>query len=430
MTDTTAVDFQPSENKSGSLFSKKDLDTNMVKLMLEEPFYAAILRGVNKIMTNSIPTAGVSTTGTDINMYWNPSFLADLTPAQVKGLLKHEAMHLAYDHTTTRRMTPHIIHNYATDLAINSDIPAEELPEGGLVPGQEFKELTDEQKSKMSDDAVARYYRISDKIASFPTHQSSEWYFAEIMEDEELKKDITEANDSGEFSMMDSHEEWGEMSDEEKQLVKAKIKKAVKDAIKESDASGRWGSVGRETREHLRKLVSNEVNWRAVLKKFCGLSRRGTRTTSWTRLNRRYAGVSPGVKRGYTSSIAVYIDQSGSVNTEALELIFAELESLSSRTEFVTYHFDTSVDESSETEWRKGKSVSAHRTRCGGTDFDCVTKHANENSNRFDGYLIITDGEAPMPAPSKLKRGWVIVPNRKLIFTPSKRDFVISMKDK
>jgi hypothetical protein len=31
MTDTTAVDFQPLENKSGSLFSKKDLDTSMVR---------------------------------------------------------------------------------------------------------------------------------------------------------------------------------------------------------------------------------------------------------------------------------------------------------------------------------------------------------------------------------------------------------------
>jgi len=57
-----------------------------------------------------------------------------------------------------------------------------------------------------------------------------------------------------------------------------------------------------------------------------------------------------------------------------------------------------------------------------------VTEHANKNSNRFDGYLILTDGEASDPGPSKLKRGWVLVPGQKLYFEASKRDFVISMK--
>ena len=311
--------------------SRFDLDPHLIRMMLDEPFFAGVLRGVNYEKTESIPTAGVLAKDGDVRMWWNPSFLAGLTNKQVKGLLKHEAMHLALEHTTSRRMEPHIIHNYATDLAINSDIPEEELPEGGLIPGKHFKELTELEKEKMGPEALARYDRVSNKIASFPKGESSEWYFTKLMEDPEVAEDIQNGgagDGSGLPGDMDSHDGWGDMTDEEKELVKGKIAKAVEDAVKDCDKTGRWGSVSSSMRSKLRQLISNEVDWRAVLKKFCGMSRRGTRSTSWSRLNKKYAGLTAGVKRGYTSSIAVYIDQSGSVGNSDLELAFANLRNL------------------------------------------------------------------------------------------------------
>ena len=433
--ESTNNDLLIGNEVSDEVAAKFNLDAHLIRVMLDEPFFAGVLRGVTFTKTETIPTAGVLAKDGDVHMWWNPKFLAGLTNKQVKGLLKHEAMHLALEHTTSRRMTPHIIHNYATDLAINSDIPEEELPEGGLIPGKAFKELTEADKEKMGDESVARYERVSAKIASFPKGESSEWYFTKLMEDPEVAKDIQEGqgDESGDGvpglpGGMDDHDGWGEMSEEEKELVKGKIKQAVADAVKECDRTGRWGSVGGEMRATLRELIANDVDWRAVLKKFCGVSRRGTRTTSWTRLNRKYAGLTAGVKRGYTSSIAVYIDQSGSVGNSDLELAFANLRSLAKRTEFTTFHFDTAVDEKSETQWRAGRSPEVHRTRCGGTDFECVTKHANKNKHRFDGYIIITDGEAAKPSPSRLKRGWLLVPNTNLLFDSDKRDFVMTMK--
>ena len=140
-------------------------------------------------------------------------------------------------------------------------------------------------------------------------------------------------------------------------------------------------------------MISNEVDWRSILKQFCGMSKRGTRTTTWsnvnmTHLHPKYGPLATGAKRGYTSSIAVYIDQSGSVDQASLELAFAELRSLARHTEFTTFHFDTAVDEKSEALWKKGRTPQAHRTRSGGTCFDCVTKHANKNRGRFDGYIL------------------------------------------
>jgi len=433
----TSTDLTPAVHVDETLAAKFDLEPHRVKMMLDEPFFAGVLRAVNYEKTEAIPTAGVLAKDGDIHMWWNPKFLAGLTDKQVKGLLKHEAMHLALEHTTSRRMTPHIIHNYATDLAINSDIPEEELPEGGLIPGKAFKELSEEDKIKMGEDSVAQYERVSAKIASLPRGKSSEWYFTKLMEDPQVAKDIQEGpkgngeNGKGTPGLpggMDEHSGWDELSDEERELVKGKIAKAVEDAVKDCDRTGRWGSISGGTRQILRDLISKEVDWRAVLRKFCGLSRRADRRNNIRRLNRKYTGIHPGVERGYTSSIAVYIDQSGSVGNAELELAFAELRNLARRAQFTTFHFDTEVDVKSETEWRRSKTPEARRTRFGGTDFQCVTKHANAHASRFDGYIIITDGEAAKPTPSKLKRGWLLVPGTQLLFDADRRDFVMKMK--
>jgi predicted metal-dependent peptidase len=395
--------------------NNRDLTPHLLRMMFDEPFFARILRGVNIEFGDDIPTAGVMVKDGDVHMIVNPDFMSSLSDSHIKGLLKHECFHLAFEHCTSRRLEPHNIANIAADLAINSDIPASELPEGGLVPGQAFE-------GPGADSPLGKLIEL------LPKHESQEWYFTKIMQDDEAKKQA-----EGEGNGFDDHGGWGEMSDEEKELVKGKMKEVLKQAVKDSDRTGKWGSVGSSMRSKLRDMVSNEVDWRAILKQFCGMSKRGTRTTTWSNINvvhlhPEYGPMATGAKRGYTSSIAVYIDQSGSVGNTELEMAFAELRNLARNTEFTTFHFDTEVDEDSETLWRKNKTPQSHRTRCGGTDFQCVTKHANKNRNRFDGYIIITDGEASKPKPSKLKRCWLLVPGTKLCFSSDKRDFVAKMK--
>ncbi len=429
----TSTDLTPANHVDEVAAKNFDLDKFLVKLQLEEPFFCKVLRKVTKVKTDAIPTAGVLAKEGDIKMWWNPRFLAGLTGRQVLGLLKHECYHLVFEHTTTRRFEPHIVWNYATDLAINSLIPEEELPEGGLIPGKAFKELTAEQVEKMGMEGVERYRRVSEKIASFPLKEASEWYFARLMEDEEVKDAITNPGEDGEGNgmpgNMDDHEGWGEMTDEEREIARGKIRQAVEDAVKECDRKGTWGTVSSETRGVIREAISKEIPWELILKQFVGMSRRAKRSTSRMRLNKKYPGIHSGFKRGYTSSIAVYLDQSGSVTDDELSLLFGELRNLASNTEFVTFHFDTEVDLESETTWRSGKTPVAHRTRCGGTCFKAPSQHANANKHRFDGYLILTDGYAPDPGHSRLKRGWVVTTGGEL------QDFMdkevkIKMKDR
>jgi predicted metal-dependent peptidase len=425
-----------------------DMDRYMVRLMWDEPFYAKVLRGINKKRTEQIPTAGVAVVDGQVTYYWNPRFVASLEKDEgsdkIIGLTIHECLHLAYDHCTDRAHKDHArVWNYATDLAINCQIPLDKLPSCGIWPGKEFEPVKEEIREKIGEERAAKFDALSRLIADLDQHLSAEEYFTILMSDKDAQEAI-EGNEAGQPGegmgedgfgsgmpgSMDDHGAWGDMSEEDQAVAKAQIKQAMAEAAKDCDQKGSWGSVPAETRAEIRRMIANDIPWQAVLKKFVGMSRRSVRRTSWGKINKKNPMLVPGSKRSMTASIAVYIDQSGSVGNDELEMLFAELGSLAKKTEFTTFHFDTSIDEKSETVWKKGRTPQAHRTRCGGTCFNAVVNHANKNKHRFDGILILTDGYAPKPDPCRMKVGWVITPSGTTeSWMQGTRNFIIKMME-
>jgi len=410
-----------------------NLDDHLVALLFKEPFYADIIRSLHKEATEKIPTAGVLFKDDIMKMWWNPLFLAAYNAMQVGGILKHESLHLALEHTTTRRYQPHIWWNWATDLAINSSLSEEEMPPCGLRPGKKFKIPAD--FSEWTPKQQARHLALSALIESFPLHLTGEEYFARLLESDVVQEMMEEAKamggEPGEGAPgmpgMDDHEGWDELSDEEREYVAGKVRQSVKEAMEKADAKNAWGSVPAGMREEIRKRVRGEIDWRSILKQFVGATHRADRTSSVFRVNKKYPGVHPGFSREYTPRIHVYMDQSGSVGDEDIALFFGELASLSTRAQFTLYYFDTEVDEENKLEWRKGTIPKTLRTRCGGTDFDAPTRHAAKT--KPEGYIILTDGGAPKPQHSRIRRAWVLCPGQELAFPDlDGRDVIVKMK--
>jgi len=408
--------------------SNFSMDAHMVALLLNEPFFSSLLVGVNKESTEAIPTAGVTVRDAIPWLYWNPRFVAALKPVKVRGLLKHEAYHLIFKHCTSRKVDPHIIWNWATDLAINSLISSAELPDGGLRPGHalDLSQITDPAR-------LAKWQKVSALIESLPPNKVSEWYFAKLLEDEEVSETISGKGEPGGeggegIGPLDDHDGWGDLSDEEKEVAEGRIRQALEEAVKKCDATGNWGSVPGEARNRIREMVSNEVDWKSLLRSFVGRTQRAKRSSTMKRINRKYPYIHPGRKRGHSAHLAVYMDQSGSVSDQDMALLFGELNNLAKKVQFTLLPFDSSVDTANEIEWRRGQKVPPQRFRCGGTNFSAVAKHADENKHRFDGYIVLTDGECSDPGPSRLRRAWVIVPGRELMFPAPAGDLVIKMK--
>lgn len=408
-----------------------DIDSHLVNLMFQEPFYADVIRSLHKESTRDISTAGVLAKDGVLNMWYNPLFLGAYNPMQVRGVMKHEALHLCLEHTTTRRYEPHSIWNWATDLAINSTLTEDEMPPCGLRPGKPLRE-PQEWPAETTQEQIERFRRISKLIESFPLNLASEDYFGRLMENEDVQQMVEENTVYilGDGNSMDDHEGWDGMSDEEREYVAGKVRQAVKDAMERADGRNSWGSTPAHMREEIRRKVRGEIDWKAVLRNFVGATQRADRSTSVLRVNKKYPGIHAGSTRDYRPTIACFVDQSGSVGDKELELLFGELQSLTSRADFVVYHFDTEVDKDSRTKWNKGRIQKAHRTRCGGTDFNAPTGWVNDGKEKCEAVIILTDGCAPKPVHSRVRRCWVITPGSKMEFQPDARDVVVQLKKK
>jgi len=409
-----------------------DIDPFLVQFLLHEPFFSNILRRISKQKTDQVPTAGVAVQDKSFTLYWNPKFLASLPKKHVIGLLKHEMYHLIFNHCTARRQEPHTLWNIATDLAINSLIDYSLLPEGGLVPGRKPKAPDPETRKNMSESSIKFWTRLASIIENIEPRQASEFYMNRLLEDEELKESYEQMEaENAVFEIgFDDHGDWAEgLSSEEKQMLEEKLKEMVASAVKEADQKNSWGSISGETRAQLRKLYNKSVNWKKILLNFVGKRQRANKSNTHRRINRKYPYIHPGKHKNYTSNLAVYIDQSGSVSDQALTLFFGTLESLAKNVTFTMYHFDTQVDEKSEYTWKKGKkNIAAFRTRGGGTCFDCVEDHYRKNLSRFDGCIVLTDGGAAKPKSTVGQRCWVLEPGTNLAFANDKKDTVVHMK--
>ncbi|NDC75909.1 hypothetical protein EBZ70_11685 [bacterium] len=400
-----------------------NLDRHIIKFLQDNTFFAELSRYIRKAPTTDIPTAAVAYDPQydDITLYWNPDFLKPMSDAEVRGLLTHEFYHLVFDHLTTRRKTPPKMWNVATDLAINSLI----ADHAGVFPQPaDGRKLTDEEKAAMP---------IAQLISQLPRNHSSEWYYEKLKEkaEEEKKKGNNPDAAFGDLDSLDDHSTWDDLPEEMKELVKGKVKAIVDRAVKAADAQANgWGNIPAELREQIRASVTPVVNWRNVLRQFVGNLARGERANSIKRINKRFPYIHPGVKRGYVAKLLVAIDQSGSVDDTQLAIFFSELASLTKKVSVTILPFDAAADLKDSFEWRKGTKVEAKRVRGGGTDFNAPTRILNDpkNRGRWDGMLVLTDGECDKPIPSRIKRGWVLSPGHKLLFSTEETTIHIDPK--
>ena len=365
-----------------------DLKLHAYRLLMDEPFFAALSRKLEKREDRSIPTAGVRVCPdtAQFEMIYNPEFFASLPEDHIKGVLKHEFYHLIFEHVTSRKPegVPHKTWNIAADLAINSHLVGE-LPELACMPG------------------VGPFENL-------PKLKSAEWYLKNITDDQ-----VDQCGGEGEgepgTGQLDDHSGWDEEGDDAaaaaNAMAKERLKQAMKEAAKEASKSPNgWGSVSGDLKKEIIKRLETKVDWKKVLRYFIKTSQRANKSSTVRRINKRYAYIHPGKKVKRQAKIAIAIDQSGSVSNNMLESFFAELNKLSKLAAFTVIPFDTRVDDKLVYEWKQGKSHKAERVMCGGTCFDAPTEYVNKRGD-FDGVIILTDMEAPKPKNCKAQRMWL-----------------------
>ena len=396
------------------------LDPHIIKFMQECEFWAEVSRHIKKVPTRDIPTAGIgyNRMTEEVTMFWNPEFVATLNASEINSLIKHEFLHLLLGHITSRGHTPGWHWNIAEDLAINSMLEEskaktnELIPMNWCVPGRAYGIPKDDE----TDEDKARREHFSNLFLSFEKLKTSEYYYHKLAEDKQKNPGMYAGN---EIETVDVHD-WDQVPDDLKDFIKAKIRSYISKAQRRADQTGSsgWGDISSEMQAEIRRLVSGIVDWKRVLANFIGTLHSNERSTSIKRLNHRYPYIHPGTKRKRQAKLLIAIDQSGSVDDEQLEIFFSELVNLTRRVSVDILPFDCYADPKMIYTWKRGQVPKFKRVLTGGTDFSAPTNVVNDPMQRgqYDGFLIMTDGEAPEPCSSRVKRGWIISKGHKLLF--------------
>ena len=90
------------------------------ELLLKEPFYAHVLSGMPRIVSQDVETIGLKWNGQQVVLQVNPEwFCKGLAATQRKVVLKHEVLHIVFRHLFRPADRNAILYSIAADLVVN-----------------------------------------------------------------------------------------------------------------------------------------------------------------------------------------------------------------------------------------------------------------------------------------------------------------------
>jgi predicted metal-dependent peptidase len=399
-----------------------------------------------------LPTAGMSAGGT---FYYNPDFILSLSLADLAGVILHETLHFvrndAKKFPTCKAPDLAVLANIACDCANNDDLVEAKwsLP-GRPLTEEEFKEdahvegifwvpasvgekngrtaevyfealrkrphkpcktrSTFGTCSQCKDDGSPRQESACGGVAGNP-HPNEEKFAPGSGAGNEKPKDAPE--DGG-----------GEMSEQEQERLRAAVAKAVQSHVKQNGRGSAPSDLSRWADE---KLQPPRIPWQ---QKLARAARRavakaaGAQDYSFGKPSRRQAGVGHGPGRprlpalhGYTPSIAVVIDTSGSMGSGQLAEAMSETAGIL-RTCHAGVTFCAIDCRLGDVKKVKTWQEAARNLKGGGgTDMAPAFKALREQRDPPSIVVCITDGMIGNPGPSpepQMKVIWVLVGSRYL----------------
>lgn len=367
--------------------NEESLAKGIKDLMLQEPFYGLFLIGLNKTWSTIVPTAGVSKNKIGVQLTINENFWEPLPKEHKQGILKHEILHIAFGHLTLRHkyLDPKLF-NIAADIEINQYIRKDYLPDFALYP-ETFPELN--LPSRAGTDV---YYKLLEDAKNNGQSETLNNILNQIEE---------------ENSVYD-HSTWSDFEDldeAEKKLIEKQIEHQLKSAAEETQK--KQGNIPGELSELIRRLLEVEpakFDWRTYLRRFVGNSNVVYTKKLRRKYNKRYME-NPGLKIKFKNHVLVAIDTSGSVSSEELKEFLSEIHHIHRTGNKVSIvQCDTQLYAPEPFNPNKDFKIKGR----GGTNFQPVIDHYNENSRKYTNLIYLTDGEcnAPRNAPKKLL--WVL----------------------
>lgn len=396
--------------------ASKSLRQAIVTLTIKTPFLTAPGMGTEYSLDDTIKTA--CTNGDVIK--FNPSFLANMSTAQVIGLVAHENMHVGLGHPWRMKHRDAKLWNIACDCQINDMIGGlgYELPDEGVNYDGVIKLLVGAgcplaEAQSIRNESVEYTYEILRKYSTQggtpgkPTGDTPGGNPGSNLRDKLPDPTATvEAADGKADADSKVAEHAGRLENAVDMMEKAEANdKGIQNGTKRSSIPGKLKS-------HIRRAIENKVDWRSVLWRFS--SGQIPADYSYRRVNKFYAddGIyAPVVERIGVGPIAVCLDTSGSINDKLLSLFMAEVEAILDiiRPEsIIIIPCDAKVYEPGVTVLYPGDTFEKREFGGrGGTSFKPPFEYLAKHDIHVDKVIYLTDMEGTFPADPGIDTLWV-----------------------
>jgi len=202
-------------------------------------------------------------------------------------------------------------------------------------------------------------------------------------------------SDGTKVTVTASHEFWKQfenMDEAEKKLMEKQIEHQLKDTA--DQVQRQRGHIPGELKELIDSLYVSEeavIDWRAYLRRFNGMASKVFTKKTRRKPNKRFYG-NPALKIKQKKNTLVAIDTSGSVSKDDLKEFLSEIHHIyKTGTQVTVVECDASIGRVYE---YKGKIQEAQEvTGRGGTSYDPVLNYLQENRDKYQNLIYLTDGE-------------------------------------
>lgn len=378
--------------------AKDNIIRARVSLQQSHPFFSYLALHLNPIETTEVPSMGVDARG---NMYYNADWVLKLSLEEVKGVVCHEVMHVAFEHLKWLQGKDAQLSNIAQDLVINDALVTNsvQLPKEGLCPnnhefnlgGVEVKDINKKCWEQIYAELERHCKKQKVKGGGFDEHKRPE------------NGDEPSPGGGGKDGQLDS----------EKGVATGGEKPDWKQVINEAYSYAKLqGKAPAGLDRYIEELTYPKLNWKAMLQKF--IIRELPHDFCYTRPSKRSVAMGvfmPSIVRE-NLEIAIGVDTSGSMSPKDLQECVSEVIGIIKAYDCVKLtviacdaevnNVDDVQDESDLINFKFGGG--------GGTSFIPVFNWLEENKPNLKLLIFFTDGYGDFPDEPKTKTLWVISP--------------------
>ena len=374
------------------------------KIMWENPYYFNILASVNKIFSESVPTAGVGIdSNLNVTLLLNPTFLSDKSEIQIEYIFVHEMAHLTFEHLTMSSLMPvHSVAQVATDIYIFAFL--ETIYKGKKEKYYPFEGdyLSFEDWSK-SPKKLSRAIHPEDYgyTCEEVLEKGSIAIYNELLNKEiENLKIIIQMFNNGELDYL--KHEWPELSKNDEIVLENNVDNLVLSSGKGLDLSPQL----RKRFEAIIKKRTYKIPWNKLFEKSLRNYSDSTKVKGTYYKENRYSPDLPKLifNQFNLKSIYIIVDTSGSITSNTLLRIFSIVVDIKKKLKcnIIIVECDNKINEKEgiyefkDVQQIEQKIQNGLITGGGGTNVTPAIEYINSKKNSSE-VVYITDGQLNPP---------------------------------